>query len=82
MDGTFAGIERGDYTHFLIKDTHGKPESFIILRDNRSIASYLKNARQLQGRAVRVYWQEEMIPEAGQKMKTVTKVEARNPLEH
>ena len=80
-DGTFAGIEQGDYAHFLVKDTKGKPESYFILRPNKSIQSYLDNPERLKGRKVRVYWEErdEQIPEAGgkQRIKVVTKVEAR-----
>ena len=80
-DGTFAGIEQGDYAHFLLKDTKGKPESYFILRPDKSVQSYLDNLDKLKGRKVRVYWEErnEQIPEAGgtQRIKVVTKVEAR-----
>ena len=80
-DGTFAGIEQGDYAHFLIKDKKGQRESFFILRPDRSVQSYLDNGDELKGRKVRVFWEErnENIPEAGgkQQIKVVTKVEAR-----
>lgn len=80
-DGTFAGIEQGDYAHFQLKDTKGKPLSYFILRPDDSVQSYLKNPNKLKGRKVRVYWEErdEEIPEAGgkQRIKVVTKVEAR-----
>lgn len=79
--GTFAGIEQGDYAHFLLKDPKGKSESFFILRPDKSVQSYLDNPTELKGRKIRVYWEErnENIPEAGgkQKIKVVTKVEAR-----
>jgi hypothetical protein len=80
-EGTFAGIDQGDYAHFLIKDKKGKDDSFIILRPDKSVQPYLDNPTNLKGRQVRVHWKEEMIPEAGGKMKTVTKVEshALNP---
>lgn len=80
-DGTFAGIDQGDYAHFLIKDSKGRGESFFILRPDGSVQSYLDNPDKLKGRRVRVYWEErnENIPEAGgkQKIKVVTKVEER-----
>ena len=80
-DGTFAGIEQGDYAHFELKDTKGKPHSYFILRPDNSVQSYLDNPTKLKGRKVRVFWEErnEEIPEAGgkQKIKVVTKVEER-----
>ena len=80
-DGTFAGIEQGDYAHFLVKDAKGKPESYFILRPDKSVQSYIDNSDKLKGRKVRVHWEErnENIPEAGgkQRIKVVTKVEAR-----
>ncbi len=81
-EGTFAGIEQGDYLHFQIKDKTGHEVSFIVLQDNKTIEPYVKNPSQLKGRSIRVFWKEEMIPEAGEKMKTLTKVEARQPLDH
>ena len=76
-EGTFVGIEQGDYAHFQIKDRKGKDDSFIILRPDKSVQRYLDNPAKLKGRLVRVHWKEETIPEAGGKMKTVTKVESK-----
>ncbi len=80
-DGTFAGIEQGDYAHFLVKDTKGKPQSYFILRPDKTVQSYLDNPTKLQGRRIRVHWEEreENIPEAGgkQRIKVVTRVEAQ-----
>ena len=75
--GTFVGIEQGDYAHFQIKDKKGKDDSFIVLRPDKSVQPYLDNPAKLKGREVRVHWKEQTIPEAGGKMKTVTKVESR-----
>ena len=75
-EGTFAGIEQGDYAHFLIKDKKGKDDSFIVLRPDKSVQPYLDNPSKLKGRAVRVHWKEQTIPEAGGKMKMMTKVES------
>lgn len=77
-EGTFAGIEQGDYAHFLIKDKQGKPASFIILRPDASVESFIKNEAKLKGRKIRVHWKEEKIPQAGnERMKTIVKVEQR-----
>ena len=79
--GTFAGIEQGDYAHFLIKDPKGRRESFFVLRPDKSVQSYLDNPNKLKGRKIRVFWEDrnEHIPEAGgkQQIKVVTKVEER-----
>ena len=75
-EGTFVGIEQGDYAHFQIKDKNGHPNSFIILRADKSVQSYLDNPAILKGRQVRVRWEEQMIPEAGGKMKTITRIES------
>jgi len=74
-EGTFVGIEQGDYAHFLIKDKKGHDDSFIILRPDKSVQPYLDLPAKLKGRRVRVHWKEQTIPEAGGLMKTVVKVE-------
>ena len=79
-DGTFAGIEQGDYAHFRLKKKSGE-ESFFILRPHKSVQSFIDNGDKLKGRKVRVFWEErdENIPEAGgkQRIKIVTRVEQR-----
>jgi hypothetical protein len=75
-EGSFVGIEQGDYAHFVIKGPKGEAD-FIILRPDKSVQIYLDNPKKMKGRRVRVYWEEQNIPEAGEKMKTVTKVESR-----
>lgn len=82
MEGTFLGIEQGDYTHLQIKDKKGKQDSFIVLRPDKSVQSFLDNPVKLKGRKIRVFWKEATIPEAGGKEKTVTKIESRDPLDH
>jgi hypothetical protein len=74
-DGTFVGIEQGDYAHFQIKDKQGHDDSFIILRPHKSVQPYLDHPAQFKGKKVRVHWKEQTIPEAGGLMKTVVKVE-------
>jgi hypothetical protein len=74
-DGTFVGIEQGDYAHFQIKDKQGHDDSFIILRPHKSVQPYLDHPAQFKGNKVRVHWKEQTIAEAGGLMKTVVKVE-------
>jgi hypothetical protein len=74
-DGTFVRIEQGDYAHFLITDKKGQADSFLILRPDKSVQSYLDNSAKLRGQRVRVYWKKKTILEAGGLMKTVVKVE-------
>jgi hypothetical protein len=75
-DGTFVGIEQGDYAHFQIKPTkEGQPASFIILRPDKSVQPFLDSPATMKGRKVRVHWKEQTIPEAGGPMKTIVKVE-------
>ena len=74
-DGTFVGIEQGDYAHFLIKNKKGHDDSFIVLRPDKSVQAYLDNPAKLKGHKVRVHWKEQTIPEAGGLMKIVGKVE-------
>lgn len=76
-EGTFVGIEQGDYAHFLIKGKQGKDDSFIVLRPDKSVQPYLDNPDKLKGKPIRVHWEKQLIPEAGEKLKTITKVEAR-----
>lgn len=51
-DGTFVGIEQGDYTHFLIKDMVGRPRSFLVLRPDRSVQPYLINRHSLKAEGI------------------------------
>ena len=81
-EGTFVGIDQGDYTHFLIKNKTGGEESFIVLRPDDSVKAFLDHPSGLKGRSIRVYWTLGTIPEAGGKEKTITKVEERKPLDH
>jgi hypothetical protein len=74
-EGTFVGIEQGDYANSLIKDKNGHDDSFTILRPDESVKPYLDNPGKFKGHPVKVYWTKKFIPEAGYPMKTVYKVE-------
>ena len=76
-EGSFVGIEQGDYAHFLLKDKKGQSDSFIILSPDKSVEAYLNRPSKMKGRRVRVFWEEKKIPEAGNvPLKTVVKVES------
>jgi len=79
-NGTFAGIEQGDYAHFLLKDKKGV-QSFLVLKPDASVKSFLDNPDKLKGRKIRVQWEERMqeIPEAGgkQRIKVIVNVDQR-----
>ena len=79
-EGTFFGIEQGDYAHFQLKNKAGEEESYFLLRPDKSSQPYLDHPEKFEGKKVRVSWEEkmQMIPEAGERMriKVVWKVEA------
>ncbi|HEV3410420.1 MAG TPA: hypothetical protein VG095_09000 [Chthoniobacterales bacterium] len=76
-EGIFVGVEKGDYTHFLIKNKQGKQESFIVLKENKSMEPWLNTPTAVKARRLRVHWKMQNIPEAGGKVKTVVKVDER-----
>ena len=80
-EGTFAGIEQGDYAHLLVKTASGKQESYFVLQVDKSVQPYVDNAKKMRGRKIRVYWREKMenLPEAGGRTK-VQVVERIEPL--
>ena len=76
-EGIFVRVAKGDYTQFVIKNKQGKEESFIVLKENKSMAPWLNTPDAVKARRVRVHWKMQNIPEAGGKMKTVVKVHER-----
>ena len=76
-EGIFVRVEKGDYTHFVIKNKQGREESFIVLKENKSMKPWLNTPDAVKARRVRVHWKLQEIREAGGKMKTVVKVEER-----
>jgi hypothetical protein len=79
-EGTFAGIEQGDYAHLLVKTASGKQESYFVLQVDKSVQPYVEYATKMRGRKVRVYWREKMenLPEAGgrTRVQVVERIEA------
>jgi hypothetical protein len=70
VEGTFSGIEQGDYAHWNIKTKDGEERSFFVMKADAEIEKVLENPRPHVGKACRVTWKKSMeeIPEAGGKM--------------
>jgi len=68
-EGTFTGIEQGDYMHWKMHTKAGDV-SYFILKPDASVEKVLKNPKPFTGRKCRITWKKttENIPEAGGKM--------------
>jgi hypothetical protein len=68
-EGTFTGIEEGDYFHWGLKTKQGE-ETFFILDADDSVDAVLKSPKSFAGKRCRITWQTsiENIPQAGGKM--------------
>jgi len=66
-NGTFVGIEQGDYAHFKLRESDGTERSFFILQTDADIDRILADPQEYEGRACKVRWERrsENIPEAG-----------------
>lgn len=66
-EGTFAGVEQGDYAHWKLRAADGTERSFFILQTDAAIDRVLADPQEYEGRACRVRWERrnENIPEAG-----------------
>lgn len=69
-EGTFIGIEEGDYAHWNMRSSAGEELSFFILQTNDALEKVLEKPEAYAGRKCRVTWKKsvENIPEAGGKM--------------
>lgn len=69
-EGTFLGIEEGDYAHWQLRTTAGEEVTYFILKPDASVEKVLENPKAYQGRRCRVTWKKstENIPEAGGKI--------------
>jgi hypothetical protein len=70
MEGTFLGLEEGDYTHWLMRKADGQEVSLFVLRPQASVEKVLEAPAGFVGKRCRVTWKKsiETIPEAGGKM--------------
>ena len=60
-EGTFVGIEQKDSKYFVIKETNGGEQRFVILGPGASVQPYLDNPAKLKGRPVKVYWHKKVV---------------------
>lgn len=69
-EGTFTGIQEGDYLHWNMMTKSGAEVSYFILHPDPSLEQTLKNPKSHFGKACRVRWKKttETIPEAGGKL--------------
>ena len=69
-EGTFTGIEQGDYSHWQMKTKGGKEVSYFILKTDAALDKVIANSKAHIGKRCRVTWKKstEDIPEAGGKM--------------
>jgi len=67
VEGSFTGIEQGDYAHFKLRESDGTERSFFILQTDAAIDRVLADPQEYEGRTCRVRWERrsENIPEAG-----------------
>lgn len=70
VEGTFTGIEEGDYAHWQMRSKGGEEISYFILRPDASIEKVLENPKEYAGKKCRVITKKGMeeIPEAGGKL--------------
>jgi hypothetical protein len=69
-EGTFTGIEQGDYFHWNMTTKSGEEASFFIMRPDDSVEKVTETPDNYVGKKCRVTWKKstENIPEAGGKM--------------
>jgi len=70
LEGTFVGIEQGDYFHWNMKTADGEERSFFILKPDESVNKMVDKPEAFVGKKCRITWKTstENIPEAGGKM--------------
>lgn len=70
IEGTFLGIEQGDYAHWNMRAADGSKVSYFILKPDASVDKVLAKPERFIGRKCLVLWKatKENIPEAGGKM--------------
>ena len=70
LEGTFLGIEQGDYFHWNMKTASGEERSFFIMKPDASVDKIVDKPESFIGKKCRITWKAstENIPEAGGKM--------------
>lgn len=67
LEGTFAGLEQGDYFYFKVKSENGEEKSLMVLHPDKTYEEIEANPQKFIGKKVKVYWvkSKENIPENG-----------------
>ncbi|MEZ5385724.1 MAG: hypothetical protein R3F13_09430 [Prosthecobacter sp.] len=70
LEGTFTGIEEGDYFHWKMRVKGQGEISLFILNPDKSVEQVMDDPQEFEGHRCRVTWKKstENIPEAGGKM--------------
>lgn len=70
LEGVFAGLEQGDYTHWKMKLKDGSERSFFVLQTTPAMEKALDDPEKFSGRKCRITWKKstEELPEAGGKV--------------
>lgn len=66
FEGTFQGIEQGDYAYFKVKNAK-EEKSLMVLNTDKTYEKIAANPKKFIGKKVKVYWvaAKQNIPEAG-----------------
>ena len=66
FEGTFQGIEQGDYAYFKVKNAK-EEKSLMVLNTDKTYEKISANPKKFIGKKVKVYWiaTKQNIPEAG-----------------
>ena len=69
-EGTFSGVDNGDYFHFKLKPAKGAELSLFVIQSTPALDKVLENPAPYLGKKCRVTWKKttENIPEAGGKI--------------
>jgi hypothetical protein len=70
LEGTFLGIEQGDYAYFKVKAANGDEKSLMVLDTDETYQKIEAAPDKFVGKKVKVYWtkSKENIPENGGEM--------------
>ncbi len=66
-DGTFSGVEEGDFFHLDLEQADGEVVTFFVITRDKSVDPFLNDPAKETGRKIRVHWTEKMqdVPDAG-----------------
>ncbi len=69
FEGTFTGIEQGDYAYFKVKNAKAE-KSFMVIKTDKTYETISANPDKYIGKKVRVHWVATKVdvPEAGGKI--------------